>query len=79
MHPSIRSEPGEWILEDDDFTYEAQHENDFQSFIAHSKTDDYSDLFDLLRPSKAELDKLGHQAEDFIIHCSFDKTNCSNL
>ncbi len=49
----------------------------FHQFMAVSQTNDYSDLVEVLRPSQEDLDLYGHQADDFIIQCSFDKKNCS--
>ena len=50
---------------------------EFDEFMAASTTDDYSDLVDVLKPTAEDLDLYGHQPDIFIIHCSFDKKNCS--
>ncbi|KAK2157086.1 hypothetical protein LSH36_199g03027 [Paralvinella palmiformis] len=49
----------------------------FKEFVKHSRTSDYSDLIDVLKPSREDLDAYGHQASDFILQCSFNKMNCS--
>ena len=45
-------------------------------FISNSFTDDYSDISDISTASKEEIDELGHQKEDFVLQCTFDKRRC---
>ncbi|XP_038073461.1 amiloride-sensitive sodium channel subunit beta-like [Patiria miniata] len=67
-----------------DFEYEDYYdwggvndENDWRGFYAKSTADDFSDLVDVANPTREELENLGHQAQDFILQCTFDKRNCS--
>lgn len=53
------------------------NDNEFDQLMAHSMTNDYSDMFDLLKPTSQDLEKYGHKAKDFIIQCSMDSRNCS--
>jgi hypothetical protein len=69
----------EFAFEDYGFAGKVQSEYKFKQFMKASKTEDYSDLVDVLKPTKEDLDAYGHQASDFILQCSFDKTNCSYL
>ena len=66
-------------LKNSRFMSNAVSDTDFVSFMSVSQTDDYSDLTDLLKPGKDDLDRLGHKASDLIVQCSFDKTNCTYL
>ncbi|XP_030852712.1 amiloride-sensitive sodium channel subunit alpha [Strongylocentrotus purpuratus] len=52
-------------------------ENDWQAIYNQSQSPDFSDLRALLNPTQAELQEYGHQAEDFILQCSFDQRACS--
>ena len=61
------------------FAGRVQSDYAFKQFMKASKTNDFSDLIDVLKPSKEDLDAYGHQAADFILQCSFDKINCSYL
>ncbi|XP_071965540.1 epithelial sodium channel subunit beta-like, partial [Antedon mediterranea] len=71
---------------DSDFTFEYDHyydwgdvtdENDWQGFYDNSKADDFSDILEVTRLTKEELRDLGHNAEDLIIQCTFDKRSCN--
>ena len=53
-----------------------EDENDWVGFYEQSNLD-FSDLRNLVRPSREELRELGHQAKDFILQCSFDTEPCS--
>ena len=57
--------------------YNVENENDYKNFLRSAKTQDFSDLQDILRPTQAEYDELGHQLEDLIVQCSFDRVNCN--
>ena len=70
---------GEFEFEDYGFAGKVQTDYEFKQFMKASKTQDYSDLIDVLKPTKEDLDAYGHQGSDFILQCSFDKTNCSYL
>jgi hypothetical protein len=52
-------------------------DTDFASFMEKSKTQDYSDLVPLLKPSSEELYEYGTMVDDFILQCSFDHANCT--
>lgn len=41
-----------------------------------SESDDFQDFIGSVNPSKEELRKLGHQAEEFILQCSFNQHYC---
>ena len=41
-----------------------------------SESDDFQDFIGSVNPSRDELRKLGHQAEDFILQCSFNQHYC---
>ncbi|XP_077982690.1 uncharacterized protein LOC144437595 [Glandiceps talaboti] len=50
---------------------------DWQGFLTFSSSPDYSDLRNVLKLSKEELAKYGHQAEDMILQCSFEDIACN--
>lgn len=66
-----------------DFRYQANNfasvasDYEFDALMAHSLTADFSDLFDLLKPTSEDLEKYGHRAKDLIVQCSIDSRNCS--
>ncbi|XP_006826136.1 epithelial sodium channel subunit gamma-2-like, partial [Saccoglossus kowalevskii] len=45
-------------------------------FLSFSSSSDYSDVQNVLKLTKGEINKYGHQAKDFIIQCSFDGITC---
>ncbi|XP_019631135.1 PREDICTED: uncharacterized protein LOC109475034 [Branchiostoma belcheri] len=50
----------------------------WREYIERTNTSDYNDLSDLLpRATRDELRQLGHQRDDFILQCSFDKQPCT--
>ncbi|XP_071794507.1 uncharacterized protein [Asterias amurensis] len=51
--------------------------NDWQGFYDRSQSADYSDFLEMVNPSRAELRDLGHEAEDLIVQCTYDKRKCS--
>ncbi|XP_033634311.1 uncharacterized protein LOC117295705 [Asterias rubens] len=51
--------------------------NDWQGFYERSQSADYSDFLEMVNPSRAELRDLGHEAEDLILQCTYDKRKCS--
>ena len=57
--------------------YKVKGDYDFKSFLKNVKTSDYTDLQDVLRPNYSEYDRMGHQKEDFIAQCSFDREDCN--
>ena len=57
--------------------YNVKSDYDFASFLKNAKTNDYTDLQDVLRPSHSDYDRMGHQKEDFIAQCSFDRADCN--
>ncbi|XP_072013236.1 uncharacterized protein [Amphiura filiformis] len=73
----------DWYFSSDwDFSFvyndwDVKDENDWEGFYAQSKTDDYSDIADIANPTREELEMYGHQAEDFILQCTFDKRGCN--
>ena len=52
-----------------------EDENDWTAFYDRANFD-FSDLQDVVRPNRTEIKELGHQAEDFILQCSFDSEEC---
>ncbi|XP_030832762.1 amiloride-sensitive sodium channel subunit alpha [Strongylocentrotus purpuratus] len=50
---------------------------DWQGFYEASKADDYSDFLNVINPTKEELEQYGHQLEDFIVQCTFDRRPCN--
>ncbi|XP_033644289.1 uncharacterized protein LOC117303933 [Asterias rubens] len=52
-------------------------ESDWNGFLENSKSEDYSDIINVANPTREELDVLGHQAEDLILQCTFDKRPCN--
>ncbi|XP_030835718.1 uncharacterized protein LOC100891818 isoform X2 [Strongylocentrotus purpuratus] len=52
-------------------------ESDWQGFYDNSRSEDFSDIIDVANPTRVELEELGHQPEDFILQCTFDKRNCN--
>ncbi|XP_077994329.1 uncharacterized protein LOC144448053 [Glandiceps talaboti] len=51
---------------------------DWYGFMTFSSTPDFSDLQSILKLSQQELSRLGHQAEDFILHCTFEQRGCDH-
>ena len=49
---------------------------DWNGFLTFSATPDYSDLVDVPKLSRDEVDRFGHQKEDFILQCSYDQKKC---
>ncbi|XP_070544098.1 uncharacterized protein [Ptychodera flava] len=50
---------------------------DWYGFKTFSSTPDYSDLRSVLKLTGEEIAKYGHQAEDFILQCTYDEKTCS--
>ncbi|XP_066267851.1 uncharacterized protein [Branchiostoma lanceolatum] len=51
--------------------------NDWDRFLLSSNTDDYTDITDFSMATREEIVEMGHQKEDFILQCTFDKERCS--
>nr|XP_054764512.1 amiloride-sensitive sodium channel subunit alpha-like [Lytechinus pictus] len=51
--------------------------NNWRAIFNQSQLPNFSDVRALLNPTRAELEEYGHQAEDFILQCSFDQRPCS--
>ncbi|XP_070545385.1 uncharacterized protein [Ptychodera flava] len=51
---------------------------DWYGFKTFSSTPDYSDLRSVLKLTGEEIAKYGHQAEDFILQCTYDEKTCSH-
>ncbi|XP_033103961.1 amiloride-sensitive sodium channel subunit gamma-2-like [Anneissia japonica] len=71
-------------LDDFDFEFDDTYdwngvmdENDWQGFYDNSKSEDFSDILNVANPTKEELQNHGHQPEDFILQCTFDKKSCN--
>ena len=60
-----------------DFWENIQDENNWHEFYKYSKLDDFSDIIYVVQPTKEEYKEYGHQAEDFILQCTFDKRKCN--
>ncbi|XP_071490072.1 epithelial sodium channel subunit alpha-like [Diadema antillarum] len=54
-----------------------QGSNDWPAIVEQSRDPDFYDVRSLLNPSLEELREYGHQPEDLILQCSFDRRNCS--
>ena len=52
-------------------------EDDWEGFYENSKADDYSDLIDVVNPTMEELAEFGHQLDDFVLQCTFDRRQCN--
>lgn len=52
-------------------------ENDWQGFYEASTSEDFSDILDVINPTAEELELYGHEPDDFIIQCTFDKRMCN--
>ncbi|XP_066300010.1 uncharacterized protein [Branchiostoma lanceolatum] len=52
-------------------------ENDWAGFLLSSNTDDYTDITDFSMATREEIAEMGHQKEDLILQCTFDKERCS--
>ncbi|XP_033114115.1 low-density lipoprotein receptor-related protein 2-like [Anneissia japonica] len=50
---------------------------DWHGFLAFSSAADYSDAEGVLKLTNEEISVLGHQAEDFILECTYDQVECS--
>ena len=74
-----------WVQsnQDSDFYYydagwgSVDSENDWMGFYENSKADDYSDLIDVVNPTREELAEFGHQLDDFVLQCTFDRRQCN--
>ena len=62
---------------DDYYDWNVDGESDWGGFYAQSKSDDFSDIADIANPTREELRDYGHQADDFILQCTFDKRKCN--
>ncbi|XP_077986248.1 epithelial sodium channel subunit gamma-like [Glandiceps talaboti] len=49
----------------------------WNQFLLASSTPDFTDLQDVLKLSPKNLAIFGHQAEDFILQCTYDQKKCS--
>ncbi|XP_071496689.1 uncharacterized protein [Diadema antillarum] len=71
---------GSWTFEYDDY-YDwgdlVEGESDWEGFYENSRADDFSDIIDVANPTRLELEELGHQPEDIILQCTFDKRSCN--
>ena len=71
----------EWT--DEEFEYhdydwtQVDGEDDWIGYYEQSTAADFSDLLDVVNPTREELQELGHQAEDFILQCTFDRKACN--
>lgn len=69
--------------DDSDFQYYADNwdmvtsGDDWTGFYMSSRADDYSDFVDVVNPTRAELTDYGHQLEDFVLQCTFDRRQCN--
>ncbi|XP_078661850.1 uncharacterized protein LOC144905918 [Branchiostoma floridae x Branchiostoma belcheri] len=52
-------------------------DNDWAGFLLSSNTDDYTDITDFSMATREEIAEMGHQKEDLILQCTFDKERCS--
>ena len=67
-----------WLQIDDSELYSGLVDDyDFPGFLHHAKTNDYSDLQDILRPNKSEYDRWGYRKGELIVQCSFDRKDCN--
>jgi hypothetical protein len=73
---SASTSRGDFYYEETGFT-SVMNDYEFEDLKSKSMTADYSDLFQLQKPTVEDLDRFGHQPKDFIIQCSFDTRNCS--
>ncbi|XP_071958814.1 epithelial sodium channel subunit alpha-like [Antedon mediterranea] len=55
---------------------EGEFPPDWFRFLAFSNTLDYSDLQGVLKLTSSEISQYGHQLEDFILQCTFNKKEC---
>ncbi|XP_041464805.1 amiloride-sensitive sodium channel subunit alpha-like isoform X1 [Lytechinus variegatus] len=62
-------ENGLWSKVDDQY--------DWMGFYAASQADDFSDLINVVNPTKEELTGYGHQLERFIVQCTYDQQPCN--
>ncbi|XP_070564510.1 uncharacterized protein [Ptychodera flava] len=51
---------------------------DWNGFVTFSSTPDFSDLKQVLQLSAEEIKEYGHQAEDFILQCSYNERPCNH-
>ena len=52
------------------------NDHDYLAFFDYAKTNDLTDLQDKLRPNLTEYQLWGHQADNLITQCTFDRDNC---
>ena len=52
------------------------NDHDYLAFFDNAKTDDLTDLRDKLQPNLSEYQLWGHQSDDLIAQCTFDRENC---
>nr|XP_054755597.1 amiloride-sensitive sodium channel subunit gamma-like [Lytechinus pictus] len=50
---------------------------DWMGFYTASQADDFSDLINVVNPTKEELTGYGHQLERFLIQCTYDQQPCN--
>ncbi|XP_070574541.1 uncharacterized protein [Ptychodera flava] len=51
---------------------------DWIGYLTYSSSPDYSDLQNVLHLPREDVARFGHQAEDFILQCSFDDSYCDH-
>ncbi|XP_070582312.1 uncharacterized protein [Ptychodera flava] len=49
----------------------------WNQFLLASSTPDFTDLQDVLKLTPEELYRLGHQAEDLVLQCTYDQNKCN--
>ncbi|XP_070554900.1 degenerin unc-8-like [Ptychodera flava] len=77
--PEILSEFENGYYKDNGFSGVVKGEvpPDWYGFKTFSSTPDYSDLRRVLKLTREEIAIYGHQAEDFILQCTYDEKSCS--
>ncbi|XP_072173183.1 uncharacterized protein [Diadema setosum] len=75
--------PEELAADDHDFAFydynwrNIHGDTDWTHLLQQARFPDNSDVRDLLQPTLDELRLFGHQPEDFILQCNFDRRPCS--
>ncbi|XP_070574544.1 uncharacterized protein [Ptychodera flava] len=58
--------------------HRVENDSEWTEYLTYSSSPDYSDLQNVLQLTREDVARFGHQAEDFILQCSFDESYCDH-
>ena len=54
-----------------------ESEYDYMTMLGIAKTSDKTDMLEMLRPDDVDLSLYGHQLEELVVQCSFNREDCN--